>query len=114
MYELHVDRLDVAVRALWHLAKRQQWGLAKELGIEQEELEYAYEVASLRFAKPYTDEQVFYFLSLSPSLFPAALEALRRYEQTFASERAAFHEGLRRLLSLPHSRRGRHRSSHAV
>lgn len=95
MYTIELERLDVAIRMLWLLAHTGRWLWAEKLGINRDTLEKAYDFTP---HKPYGDAEVFAFLDKSPSILPAALEAVRLYQEKFAGERKQFYDKLRDVL----------------
>lgn len=92
MYSTELDRLDVAVRSVWHDAKK-GGRLLHEAGISPT---LVAQVQALDRRKPTTERQVFAVLRACPELLPAAALMLHHYYQACAESRTEFY----RLLSL--------------
>ena len=97
-YDPGMDRLDVAVRALWRLARAGRWELVEELGLSQSLFQPIYNQACQEMVSPARDPQVFRLLTLCPAVLAAALETVRRYEETCGWERVAFYARLEQVV----------------
>jgi hypothetical protein len=101
-YDYTIDRLDVAVRAVWWLWKKRHWHNLEAIGLSEASIDKPFSQA--RFHWPRTEAHVFALLRLSPVVLPAALELLRRYEDIEAVSRAAFYKGESHAHeAVPHS-----------
>lgn len=97
-YDVGLDRLDVAVKALWWLWKKHHWHRLEELGLPEAVIDKPFSQA--RFHWPTREAHVFVLLQLSPLVLPAALDLLRRYEDKYAFTRKAFYDAHE---AVPHS-----------
>lgn len=103
MYDYELDSFAVAVRAIWHLWRRGQWGLLEKLGLSEQAIDKGFSKASLQFAKPHSERQLFYVLSLCPTVADAALDVLRRYYETCGESRTEFWHALDVLKGSLHA-----------
>ena len=94
-YDPALDRLDVAVRAIWRDCQVRGGCLMREVGIEQEVLD---QVAAWP-ARPATEQQVFALLRACPAVLSAALVLLAAYYDRCGAARPAFYERIGRLCA---------------
>lgn len=105
MYDTALDRLDVALLAVWHLAESGRWECLEELGLAPADLQAPYEQLVQEYERPrhpdgrQNERAVFRFLALCPKALVAAMETVRRYEELCGWERVAFYERLKGLAS---------------
>lgn len=91
MWSTELERLDVAIRAVWWLAVHARWDLLEDLGVSLPGFRKDFERAEDEMNRPRTDKEVFRFLKLCPTAFPAALELNRRYLALHGLERLLFY-----------------------
>lgn len=93
-YDVRLERMDVAIRAVMALYRKPRqgnsWALLAELGLsrsDEEALQYLSDIeAPLR-----SDEDVALALELCPNLLPAAVTLLGRYTEVSGSSRTQFY-----------------------
>lgn len=102
-YDTALDRLDVALLAVWHLAESGRWECLGELGMTPGILQAPYEQLTQEYERPrhpdgYRNERaVLRLASLCPMALEGALELVRRYQELCGWDRVAFYARLKGL-----------------
>jgi hypothetical protein len=105
MYDTALDRLDVALLAVWHLVESGRWGCLEELGMTPALLQAPYEQVTQELERPRhadgrtSEKAVFRFIALAPVALEGALELIRRYQELCGWERVLFYQRLAALGS---------------
>lgn len=102
MYDYELDSFAVAIRAIWLLWRRGQWGLLEKLGLSEKAIDKGLSQASMQFSRPRTERQLFYVLSRCPMVADAALDVLRRYYEACGESRTEFWQALDLLKGRLH------------
>lgn len=90
-YDPALDRLDVALLAVWHLAEAGRWDCLAELGVSRDAFLPPYLQLITEYTRPRhperAQEAVFRMVQLCPTALDGALELIRRYQELCGAAR---------------------------
>jgi hypothetical protein len=104
-YDPALDRLDVGLLAVWHLAEAGHWDWLEELGVRKDVLLPPYLQLVTEHERPrhadgkQAEKAILRLVVLCPLVLDGALEAVRRYQALTGWERVAFYARLKGLAS---------------
>jgi hypothetical protein len=89
VYDVRIDRLDVAVRSLIRLFRSGRWQLLRPMGITRAEHHESIDTALLEITSIKTEAGIFQLLQACPFLLEPAIELQSAYQARCRDQRLA-------------------------